>query len=61
MNKNLSFLDILTILSFVVGVYAIAIGLQNLEENRIQTEDTKEVLFQLNKHLEEQDKLLGKE
>ena len=61
MNKELSFLDILTILSFVIGVYAITIGLQNLEENRIQTEDTKEVLFQLNKHLEEQDKLLGKE
>lgn len=60
-DNQLSFLDILTILSFVIGLYAIKIGLENLEENRLQTEDTKEVLYKLEEHLKSQDKLLGKE
>lgn len=60
-DNQLSFLDILTILSFVIGLYAIKIGLENLEENRLQTEDTKEVLYRLEEHLKSQDKLLGKE
>lgn len=60
-DNQLSFLDILTILSFIIGLYAIKIGLENLEENRLQTEDTKEVLYKLEEHLKSQDKLLGKE
>ena len=60
-NNRLSFLDVLTIISFIIGLYALEVALQNLEENRIQTEDTKEVLSKLDKHLKEQDKLLGKE
>lgn len=74
-NNNLSFLDILTILSFVVGVYALELAMQNLEENRLQSKDSEEILHQLevhlkmqdvhlhaqDLHLKEQDKLLGKE
>lgn len=75
MNKQLSFLDILTILSFVVGLYAIELAMQNLNENRLQSKDSEEILYQLEGHLKsqdehlhaqdlhlaEQDKLLGKE
>ena len=68
MNKQFTFLDFLTILSFLIGFYALLIALQNLEENRGQTEDTKEVLYKLDghlhmqdEHLKQQDKLLGKE
>ena len=75
MNNELSFLDLLTILSFMIGLYALELGLQNLEENRIQSRDSEEILHQLEDHLKnqdehlhaqdlhlaEQDKLLGKE
>lgn len=67
-NNNLNFLDILTILSFVIGIYALFIGLENLEENRQQNRDSEEILYQLenhlknqDEHLKQQDKLLGKE
>lgn len=55
------FLDFLTILSFIIGFYALLIGIENLQENREQTEDTNEILYKLDDHLAEQDKLLGKE
>ena len=76
MNDNqLSLLDVLTILSFVIGLYALEIAFKNLDENRIQSKDSEEILFQLEGHLKsqdehlhaqdlhlaEQDKLLGKE
>lgn len=68
MNNNLSFLDILTILSFVIGLYAIELAMENLQENRIQSKDSKDILYQLEHHLKSQDehlafqdKLLGKE
>ena len=62
MNKNqFDFLDMITLLSFLIGVYALVIALQNLEENRVQTDDTKQVLFKLNEHLHEQDKHLEKQ
>ena len=60
MNDNLGMLDILTIAAFVIGVYAFVIAVQNLEENRIQTEDTKQVLNKLNEHLAKQDEILLK-
>ena len=73
--NNFSFLDLLTILSFMIGLYALELGLQNLEENRIQSKNSEEILYQLeghlkaqdehlqaqDLHLKEQDKLLGKE
>ena len=59
MNKNqFGFLDMITLLSFLIGVYALVIALQNLEENREQTDDTKSVLYKLNEHLREQDEYL---
>ena len=67
-NNQFTFLDFLTILSFLIGFYALLIAVENLEENREQTEDTKEVLKKVDghlheqdRHLEFQDKLLGKE
>ena len=74
-NNNFNFLDILTILSFVVGLYALDIAFKNLDENRIQSKDSADILYQLENHLKmqdehlhaqdlhlkEQDKLLGKD
>lgn len=51
----MKFLDRLTILSFLVGVYALYIALQNLEENRLQTDDTQRILDDLENHLKTQD------
>ena len=75
MNNELDFLDFLTILSFLVGLYALDLAMKNLVENRIQSKGTAEILHQLENHLKaqdehlhaqdlhlkEQDKLLGKE
>ena len=67
-NNNLGLLDILTILSFVIGLYALELATQNLVENRLQSKDSEEILHQLEVHLKNQDehlafqdKLLGKE
>lgn len=60
-NKDFSFLDFITLISFLIGFYALVVALQNLEENREQTEDTKEVLYRMDEHLRKQDKLLGGE
>ena len=74
-NKQFSFLDLLTILSFMIGLWALEIAFQNLDENRVQSKDNEEILHQLEFHLKaqdehlhaqdlhlaEQDKLLGKE
>ena len=46
-NNQLSFLDILTILSFVVGLYALELAKQNLVENRLQSKNSEEILHQL--------------
>lgn len=59
MNKQLDFLDIITILSFVVGVYALEIALQNLAENEDQNNELKEILHYLDVHLESQDEHLA--
>lgn len=75
MNNQLSFLDLITIISFMIGLYALELGYQNLQENRFQSKDSQEILHQLefhlkaqdehlhaqDLHLKEQDKLLGKE
>ena len=75
MNREFSFLDLITIISFMIGLYALELAMQNLEENRIQSKDSEEILHQLEIHLKnqdehlhaqdlhlaEQDKLLGKE
>ena len=61
MNNGLTFLDILTILSFIVGLYALELAMENLEENRQQSKDSEEILYQLEGHLRSQDELLRKE
>ena len=45
MNKQINFLDFITILSFCVGVYALEIALENLEENREQNNKRNITLF----------------
>ena len=54
-RNNLQLLDIITILSFVIGLYALDIALENLDENRKQNDDLKEVLNYLENHLQDQD------
>lgn len=56
-SKSLTFLDVITILSFVVGLYALKITLDNLEENRSQNKELKEILDYLENHLQNQDEL----
>ena len=59
MNRQLTFLDFITILSFVVGVYALEIALDNLEENRDQNDELKSILDYLDNHLHDQDEHLA--
>lgn len=58
-NKQLEALDILTIISFVVGLKSYELASKNLVENRQQTEDTQKILKELQDHLHEQDKILA--
>lgn len=58
-KNSLSFLDMLTILSFCVGVYALYITLENLKENEEQNEELKEILNYLEVHLKAQDEHLA--
>ena len=55
MNNNLNFLDKITMISFFVGVYALYIALENLEENRDQNDELKKILNYLENHLQDQD------
>ena len=54
MNNN-RMLDIVTIASFVIGLYALYIALDNLTENRDQSEELKDILDSLDSHLASQD------
>ena len=58
MDNNLKLLDWITIISFCVGVYALEIALDNLEENRDQNDELKQILHYLEEHLQDQDKHL---
>lgn len=55
MKKNLSFLDWITLISFGVGLYALEIALDNLQENRDQNDELKQILHYLEVHLQDQD------
>ena len=55
MNKNLSFLDLVTIIGFFVGLYALEIALVNLKENEEQNSDLIKILSYLDTHLQSQD------
>ena len=55
MNNKLKILDWITLLSFGVGLYALYIALENLDENRDQNKELKEILGYLENHLQDQD------
>ena len=54
-RNNLSFLDTITVLGFVISIYALYIALENLDENRKQNIDLKDILSYLENHLQDQD------
>ena len=60
-NKNFDFLDIITIMSFAIGLEALDLAKKNLEENRQQTDDTHKILKDLQEHLNRQDEILAKQ
>ena len=57
----MKFLDWITLISFGIGLYALYIALENLEENREQNVDLKEILHYLEYHLQDQDNHLHKQ
>ena len=58
MNNNLEILDIVTVISFIIGLESFELAQKNLIENRQQTEDTQRILNELNYHLAQQDEIL---
>lgn len=58
MNNN-KFLDVITVASFLIGLYALYIALENLNENREQDDELKEILTYLEIHLQNQDEHLA--
>ena len=59
--NNLKTLDWITLISFGIGLYALYIALENLDENRKQNTDLKEILDYLEVHLQDQDNHLHKQ
>lgn len=55
MKEQFGILDIISFASFGIGVYGLYIGFKNLEENREQTNGTKNILESLQQHLKDQD------
>ena len=58
MNKEFDYLDLISIMSFFIGLQAFELGQKNLVENRQQTEDTQKILKELDYHLKQQDEIL---
>ena len=57
-NKEFDYLDMITIISFVVGLQSYEIAIKNLKENEEQTSGTREILNSLDGHLKGQDDVL---
>ena len=55
MNNKLNFLDLITLIAFGVGIYSLYIALENLQENREQNDELKQILHYLEIHLQDQD------
>lgn len=55
MKNNLSWLDIITLISFGIGLYALYIAIVNLEMNDEQSGELKDILHYLEQHLQDQD------
>ena len=58
---NNKFLDWITLVSFGIGLYALYIALENLDENRKQNNELKQILHYLEVHLQDQDNHLEKQ
>ena len=58
-NKQFDYLDLISIMSFFIGLQAFELGQKNLVENREQTEDTHKILKELQEHLDQQDEILA--
>ena len=58
-TKQFDYLDLISIMSFAIGLQAFELGGKNLVENRQQTEDTQKILKELQEHLDQQDKILA--
>lgn len=58
-NNGFKLLDWITLVSFGVGLYALYIALENLDENRQQNDELKQILHYLEFHLQDQDKHLA--
>ena len=59
MNNNFKMLDWITLISFGIGLYALYIALENLDENRKQNDELKQILHYLEVHLQDQDEHLA--
>ena len=59
MSNKLNFLDLITLVAFGVGVYSLYIALENLQENREQNDELKQILHYLENHLQDQDEHLA--
>lgn len=57
--NNLKMLDLITLISFGIGLYALYIALANLEENREQNDELKQILHYVEVHLQDQDEHLA--
>lgn len=54
-NQQYNLLDMITIVSFFIGFYALSIGIENLKENREQSRSQSDLLKYLESHLQSQD------
>ena len=57
-NKQFDYLDLISIMSFIIGLQAFELAQKNLVENRDQTKDTHQILKELDYHLKQQDEIL---
>ena len=57
-NKQFDILDLITIVSFIIGLQSYELASANLEENRQQTADTQQILKDMQEHLKQQDEIL---
>lgn len=57
--NNLKMLDWVNLIALGVGLYALYIALENLEENRDQNDELKQILHYVEGHLQDQDNHLA--
>lgn len=60
MNNN-RLINLVNVIAFGVGLYALYIALENLDENRDQNDELKQILHYLEQHLQDQDNHLAKQ